>query len=240
MPTRRPFVRPLTVAGLVLAGIVGAIGGLSLRGSGLVAVAVAGALAACLGWGMAREATGPLKRSVAESAVLAAAWTVGVLLVLSGTSVIAGGVTAALLAALATAAALVVWVVRTPAESRANGRSATVGTSETPRPLSALLGTEPLRPETRQVAPVLPPVAALSTEALGSEWIESSAALAGPLPAVDREHIVRRRQESLDELERRDPAGFLRWMAAGPDGDPSGFVRGKAGEAAGESQADAA
>ena len=37
-----------------------------------------------------------------------------------------------------------------------------------------------------------------------------------------------RRQEALDELERRDPAGFARWLAAGPtlSSDPAGYVRG--------------
>jgi hypothetical protein len=37
---------------------------------------------------------------------------------------------------------------------------------------------------------------------------------------------VRRRQEALDELERRDPAGFARWLASGAtvDDDPTLYV----------------
>ena len=59
---RRPFLRYLVVVGLVAAGLVAVVGGLALRGPGVVAVAVAGALAACLGWGTARESTAPVRR----------------------------------------------------------------------------------------------------------------------------------------------------------------------------------
>jgi hypothetical protein len=82
----------------------------------------------------------------------------------------------------------------------------------------------------------LPPVSLLSTEELGHEWLESTAALAGRLEPAVRTAIVRRRQDALDELERRDPEGFLRWLATGPvlDKDPAAFVRGRrtAGESA--------
>ena len=44
----------------------------------------------------------------------------------------------------------------------------------------------------------------------------------GPRPAGSArrsgEALVRRREETLDELERRDPDGFARWLAVGPDG----------------------
>ena len=82
----------------------------------------------------------------------------------------------------------------------------------------------------------LPPVASLSTEELGQEWLESTAALTGRLDPDRRAAVVRRRQEALDELERRDPAGFLRWLNGGPvpDRDPAAYVRGRrpAGESA--------
>jgi antibiotic biosynthesis monooxygenase (ABM) superfamily enzyme len=63
---------------------------------------------------------------------------------------------------------------------------------------------------------------------LGCEWSRTTAALASwPDPAA-RQVVVRRRQEVFDELERRDPAGFARWLAAGAaeDRDPATFVRG--------------
>ena len=232
MPQRRPVPRPLLVIGLTAAGLVAVVGGLALRGPGLVAVAVAGALAACLGWGTAREATGPSTRSTTEAAVLAAAWTVGVLLVLTGTSVLAGGVAAALLAGAGAVTALVVWVVRTPKDDavRAVGPTVTSGNLAAASP-TAVLGRQ--HPSATQA---LPPVGALSTEELGHEWLESTAALAGRLDPASRSALVLRRQQALDELERRDPEGFLRWLTTGPvpHRDPSDFVRDRA---AGESAA---
>ena len=77
----------------------------------------------------------------------------------------------------------------------------------------------------------------LSTEELGREWLEGTTVLAGRLDPAVRTAIVRRRQDALDELERRDPDGFLRWMTTGPvlDRDPARFVRGR--RTAGESPA---
>jgi hypothetical protein len=72
-------------------------------------------------------------------------------------------------------------------------------------------------------------VGSMSTEELGREWLQGTTALAGRLEPTVRTAIVRRRQDALDELERRDPEGFLRWMTAGPvlDRDPASFVRGR-------------
>ena len=231
MPQRRPIPRPLLVTGLTAAGLVAVVGGLALRGPGLVAVAVAGALAACLGWGTAREATGPSTRSTTEAAALAAAWTVGVLLVLTGTSVLAGGVAAALLAGAGAVTALVVWVARTPRDEAGagTGRSTAYGDR------TAAARPPVLRREYSSAVQPRPPVGALSTQELGHEWLESSAALAGRLDPAARSALVLRRQQALDELERRDPEGFLRWLTTGPvpDRDPSDFVRGRtAGESA--------
>ena len=238
MPHRRPIQGPLVVVGLIAAGLVAAVGGLALRGPGLVAVAVAGALAACLGWGTARESTEPQHRSSTEAAVLAAAWTVGVLLVLSGTSVLAGGVAAAVLAGAAAVLAIGLWVARTPREGSAGAAAAPGPTSfgNVAAPLTPLRTAELRRPVAPRPAD-LPPVTALSTEALGREWLESTTALAGRLDPAVRTAIVRRRQDALDELERRDPEGFLRWLTTGPvlDRDPAPFVRGR--RTAGESPA---
>ncbi|WP_324275897.1 hypothetical protein [Blastococcus brunescens] len=84
-------------------------------------------------------------------------------------------------------------------------------------------------------------VAALPTPALGREWLRTSAALTGRLGPVERQALVRRRAETLDELERRDPAGFARWLAEGPapGSDPAAYVRGRStqGDAAAGSDA---
>jgi hypothetical protein len=231
---RRPVQGPLVVVGLVAAGVVAVVGGLALRTPGLVAVAVAGVLAACLGWGTARESTSPSRRSSAEAAVLAAAWTVGALLVLSGTSVLAGGVAAAVLAGAAAVLAIGVWIARTPKEVPQAPRPTANGNVSAP--LTPLRPAELRRPVTPRPAD-LPPVAALSTEELGREWLEGTTALAGRLDPATRTAIVRRRQDALDELERRDPEGFLRWLTTGPvlDRDPAPFVRGR--RTAGESPA---
>ena len=50
---------------------------------------------------------------------------------------------------------------------------------------------------------------------LGREWLLTTAELARGLEPDMHESILRRRSEALDELERRDPAGFSRWLADG-------------------------
>ena len=228
MSHRPALLGPLVVVGLTGAGIVAVVGGLALRGPGLVAVGVAGALAACLGWGTARESAGPSKRSNLETAVLAAAWTVGVLLVLSGTSVLAGGVTAAALAGAAAVAGVAIWIARTPKNgarplAAPPTRHGNVASAVTP-----LRATAAHRHPTAAPAK-LPPVGSMSTEELGREWLQGTTALTGRLDPTVRSAIVLRRQEALDELERRDPDGFLRWLTTGPvlDRDPAPFVRGR-------------
>ena len=72
------------------------------------------------------------------------------------------------------------------------------------------------------------PVSVLPTAVLGREWLETTATLACRLEPAARRAIIQRRQETLDELERRDPAGFARWLAAAGargDSDPATFVR---------------
>jgi hypothetical protein len=131
-----------------------------------------------------------------------------VLLVIAGLDAVAGGVVAALVVAAA--------VLGGGAFLAAKGRR--VGQSPSPSPMTA----------SPAGAPVLVPVSALRTSALGQEWLCTTAALAGRLEPGVRQSIVRRREETLDELERRDPEGFVRWLAAGavPGSDPAGFVRG--------------
>jgi hypothetical protein len=71
-------------------------------------------------------------------------------------------------------------------------------------------------------------VEVLSTGDLGDEWLYTTAALAGGLDPATRQSLVHRREAVLDELERRDPEGFLRWLAAGPTpgSNPADVVRG--------------
>jgi hypothetical protein len=82
------------------------------------------------------------------------------------------------------------------------------------------------RPVRKTWRPASVPVAQLPTSALGSEWRRTTVALADPLDPTTRHAVVQRRQETLDELERRDPIGFTRWLAVEPSpaSDPARFV----------------
>jgi hypothetical protein len=214
----------------VLCGVaLGVVGGLSLQGQGLVAVGLAGTLAACAAAGIARESKGSTRRSVFESAVQAAAWTTGALLVLSGITTLAGGG----VAALVVGTALAVWLVRAAMRARHAGPRPSSG-STSPAPYEVLLSLAQPEPPSERRSPfvgcadLLPPVATLGTATLGQEWLTTTAALAGRLTPRTRESLVGRREEVLDELERRDPDGFARWLAERPTGasDPADYVRG--------------
>jgi hypothetical protein len=234
---RGPFTRALWWIGVCCAGALGVAGGLALRGPGLVAVGVGGMLAACTAAGLARESATPQLRSTLECAVQAAAWTLGGLLVLAGIAALAGGV----VAALSVGAALAVLLVRSglrhrsPAAGGTGARPAVMppwpGAAEAPAPAVPPSDGEPTSGRSdiaAGAARLLPPVAELSTRELGVEWTRTTAVLAGRLEPAVRESLVRRRGEALDELERRDPDGFGRWIAAGPvsGSDPADYVRG--------------
>lgn len=208
MPLRALLSRA-GLALLLLAGsAVAAIGGVALGGSGLVAVVLAAVVCACLAAGVVRDgATAQPRQVVVDVAWRTAIGTVAVLLLLSGCAVLAGGAVTALLAAVALAAVGVHWSLRRMAEQR------------------------------RPAAPVVPlgrvdggPVLGMSTPALGREWVRTSRALAVEHAPLARAELVRRREEALDELERRDPAGFARWLAEGAtvDSDPAAYVSGRA------------
>jgi hypothetical protein len=223
VPLRRPLVRLMWWIGGVAAGGLAVLGGLGLRGSGLVAVGIAGVLAASTAVGIARDAPGHDRRSVLEYAVQAACWTVGILLALAGLAVLAGG----LVALVAGVAGLTAWLLSRAARSGRSARSP----AAPPRASAAEVLHLPA-PPSEGASPVAvdgasAPASALTTPALGREWLRTSVALGGRLAPADREALVRRREATLDELERRDPAGFARWLADGPRSDPADYVRGR-------------
>jgi hypothetical protein len=224
VPLRGLLARLLRWLGLFCIGALAVVGGLGLEPEGRVAVFVAGLLAGCIAVGVTRDLPRPDRRSVLESAVQAAGWTVGGLLVLAGVAVLAGSGVTVLLGVLAVGTWLAV---------RA-GRS-TPRTERSPAPPWPTAGVEvlllPVPPEspTAGQADGTSRLSAVSTPALGREWIRTTAALGGRLSPVERQALVRRREETLDELERRDPAGFARWLAEGPalGTDPADYVRGR-------------
>jgi hypothetical protein len=206
VPVRGLLARSLAGLGLVLAAAVAVVGGVALRPGGLVAIGLAGFVAGCLAAGIARETPRATGRSIAEAAWRAAGAIVAVLLVLSGASVLGGAVFTLFLSGTAVAVCTGVWLART--------RGGVPGGP-------ALGGAVPAGPSSSL------PLAVLSTEELGREWARTTAALAGPLSPGARGAVVARRQETLDELERRDPAGFARWLAGSPlpGSDPAGHLR---------------
>jgi hypothetical protein len=214
VPVPRPVLRAFLVAGLLVAAVFAVVGGLALRAPGVVAVGVAGLLAGLTAAAIAHDSPGRTLRSTVEAAALVASGTVGALLVVSGAAALLGGpVTVFLLAA-----AVLAWLL---SSGRRSADAAARNLQRTVAPDVVLL--------TPLVEPAdAGPVACLSTEALGREWMRTSAALQGGLGAAARRSIVERREATLDELERRDPIGFARWMSTGPAlaSDPSAFVRG--------------
>ena len=205
--TRGPLPRLLFWSGAVVGAGLAVVGGLALRPPGLVAVGLAAVVSACLAAGVARESR-PGKPAVVDAAWKAGVATVGVLLVLSGTAVLGGAVLTLLVAGAATSAWTVVWLVRS--------RGAGIGVAS---PTAVAPARRPATP--------LPPVSSLSTADLGREWVRTTTALSGPLDARTREAIVVRREQTLDELERRDPDGFARWLSGLPlaGSDPSGDLK---------------
>jgi hypothetical protein len=226
---RGSVLRPFAGLGLACAAALAVVGGLALRGPGLIAIAAAGVLAGCLAAGMAREQPGGDRWAMVEAAVLAAGWTMGGLLVLCGAAALVGSGPTAVVAGLIGAAAAVLLILRLsrsgrplvapPAPSTAGATPAQPSWWSAP----ALWAAEP----PIEVGRLLPPVERLTTRALGREWLRTTAALAGRLEPVVRASLVRRRQDALDELERRDPDGFARWLAAGPvpGSDPADWLR---------------
>jgi hypothetical protein len=63
-------------------------------------------------------------------------------------------------------------------------------------------------------------------------WRRSYLALDRPLSLLSRSLVVKRRQELLDELESRNPAGFAAWLDSGARaaGDPRRYIDSQRGE----------
>ncbi|SNS68493.1 hypothetical protein SAMN06893096_106200 [Geodermatophilus pulveris] len=202
MSTRGLLHRLLLGLGAVAVGVLVVAGGLALRPPGLVAVGMAAVVAASLVAGVSRDSL-PGPAEVVDVAWKAGAATVVALLALCGAAVLGGSVLTLLLAGAAALAGTVTWLVRA---------------HRAPAPSAPAAARRPSSPR---------PVSALATDELGREWTRTSAALAGRLDAATRAAIVARREETLDELERRDPEGFARWIAGLPvaDSDPGGELR---------------
>jgi hypothetical protein len=217
---RGPFARLMCGVLALAAGGLAIAGGLELHGPGLIAVVVAGALAGCLALGIARETPGADRLSTADVAVQTAGCTIGALLVLSGLALVLGAVAAALGGVAVVIGLMLYAAVRANRARRVAGPAAGApGATATVAPVVRL----------DSAVQAAGPVRSLSTRELGREWLRTGRLLAGGLRPADRVTVVRRRQEALDELELRDPAGFARWLATGVDSgsDPADYVHGE-------------
>lgn len=67
---------------------------------------------------------------------------------------------------------------------------------------------------------------------LCTAWRRSFVTLGQPLSLTSRMLVVKRRQELLDELERRNPSGFSAWLGSGARaaGDPRRYIVSQRGE----------
>jgi hypothetical protein len=201
VPERNLVRLALMSAGSLCGAVLAAASIVVLHGPTMLLVAVAAATAA----GAAALTTDKGRSAAAAVAWKAAAMTVTAIVLVSGLAVLAGGAAAAIGGLGSALVAAGVLLLR--ARSRAR----------TQRPGSQRPGWD--RPAV--------PVAQLPTSALASEWRWTTGELAGRLDPRTCQAIVRRRQEMLDELERRDPIGFARWLAVGapPASDPDECVQ---------------
>jgi hypothetical protein len=206
-------MRVAQAVALACCGVLALAGGVVLHGRTLVALLIVAGLVAGVAYGVQEDAAGPrgavaLKAAVATTAIGMVATGIGVL---AGAAV-AVTVTGSALVAAGGLAWLRRWVRRRSGSAAAPARPV-------PTPASA--------PMWNRLDPPLP-VSLLPTSALCGEWVHSTAALAGRLDPAVRQEMVHRRAEALNELERRDPVGFARWLTAerGLDNNPAAFVRG--------------
>jgi hypothetical protein len=250
VPARSLLSRSSTAVALVLTGGLAFVGGVSLHGTGVAAVVLAAVVGACLRAGIARESQAGHSH-VPEAAWRTAVGVVAVLLVLSGSAVLAGGAAPVVVAPWAAVVTLAWWSRRADARRAAGGGRPGAAPATPARPAPRPPSSRRERhPSSRSAGPHLPgsphpvprrpadvpgqPPAAvtdlprLSTEALGREWLRAGAALEAAVDPAVRAQVAQRRREALDELERRDPAGFARWLAAGAtvDSNPAQYLRG--------------
>jgi hypothetical protein len=193
----------LIPAGVLCGAVLATASAVVLHGAAPLLVAVAATVAA----GTAAAATDKGRAAAADAAWKAAAITVTAIVLIAGLGVLAGGAVAAFAGLGSAVVAAVVLLLRARPVRKAWWKRQ--------GPQALWLGRSPV------------PVSQLPTSALASEWRRTTLALADQLDPRTRQALVQRRQEVLDELERRDPIGFARWLAVGapPASDPTEFIQ---------------
>jgi hypothetical protein len=232
LPTRL-LARASSLLATVLVGGLAVVGGVSLHGAGVLAIVLSGVVAGCLGAAIARERPpAPGRRSVADAGWRAAITTVATFLVLAGSAAVGGRAAPVLVVGCLGVLVLAWWTRRRSADVDPAAPAPRPGTGSPPAHPPVRRGPHPSgRGGAASGGPppaALPPAAGLPVEELSREWRRTAGLLESAVDAGTRAQVVRRRGEVLDELERRDPAGFARWLATGASSDdyPVGHLRG--------------
>ena len=219
-----PLVRSAQVLALLVGAAFAVVGALALRGPGLVTVLVAAALVGAVSAGMASEGPGGAGRGrPLDTGGRVAGWTAGVLLVLAGLAAVAGAVVSLLVAGAVATAVLTIHLRRAacgpgprPRRSRHRGRLRGRSVPRR-RDRSGWRGRCRRGPRSAGSAPGRSGRSGCGRRRCWRPRID---------PAL-RRSLVDRRESILDELERRDGAGFARWLADGPStsSNPADHVR---------------
>ena len=213
----RPVVpRPVSLAAGGLCLVLGSVGAVfvpSLLPLWIVLGGIVGGVVYVVAAERAEDETPPPRRAIGRLAVRAGAATTAVCLALTGVGSLLGAASAPVIVLLL--AGLATWAWRTWSH-RPGGSVDDDGPDarrEVPPPPSPV-------PEVR------PDAAALTTHELCRAWQRSYFALIDVPEGPVREDIAAWRRSILDELERRDPAGFDEWIRNGAraGSDPSRYL----------------
>jgi hypothetical protein len=209
------FVR-VALGILALSGLLWLSPGVVMIGS--VAAGLAAAIR--LAWMSRRDGHAKTGWEASSKAWRPAALGFGGVLVLNGLHALLGSAALPIGAAAAIAALVASVVLRRPTDPSAE--NAAESPASAPR-TSTTTAEEPAPGTTRSDAPSIP---ALPTPALCWEWRRSYVAVTRASQPDELTRIVALRAAYLDELERRDPTGFRRWLWGGARaaGDPGRYL----------------
>jgi len=193
----------------LLVGVFGPLGVLGTSAGGLAGLGMLGltigALVAAVGPPVQRGMPARTRRVDLRAGALVAAIFFALCFTVSGMlATLGGGLTASLVVVFA--------VLALVADLRRSAHRSGPGTNDV---VAAVTSPPPVRP-----------VADLSLDELCTSWRRSYFQLLVSRDATVRRRLVQRRQDYLDEIERRDRPGFLRWLADGAraGGDPGPYL----------------
>jgi hypothetical protein len=207
------FPRILVATALGAGGLLGAVAVVAVPGS-VWGAALCGAFVGVL---VSLRDRGPGDAAAGRRAgLVAGAGTTGGLLALIGLVVLLGAAAGTLLL-LALVVVGLVWTRR-----RTRSAAAAPGDPRAARPRGATSGDDPSprgrAPQVAEPAPGTPSPdpADLTAPQLCAVWQRTYFALLDLPVGASREAVADLRGRLLDEMERRDPDGFARWLEAGP------------------------